>query len=238
MGSDEENAGVAVILARGGSKRIPRKNIRSFHGRPIIEYVIEACLESGCFAEVMVSTDDSEIADVAIRAGAQVPFLRSGENSGDHAGIFEVLREVLGAYAEHGRRFSEVCGLLATAPFLTGAGLREARSVLRENAGCGMVLPVVRFGYPIQRAVRIRDGRLAMFSPEYFEARSQDLEAAFHDAGQFYYLDATTFERDEEPSFENAYPLIYPETEVQDIDSEVDWELAELKFVRSRAARI
>lgn len=237
MTAGEENAGVAVIMARGGSKRIPRKNIRLFHGRPILEYVVEACVESCCFAEVMVSTDDQEIADIAVRAGAEVPFLRSAQNSNDRAGLFEVLREVLAAYEERGRQFSEVCGLLPTAPFLTAAKLRAARRALSENADSTMVLPVVRFSYPVQRAVRIRQGRLTMFSPEFFDARSQDLEPAFHDAGQFYYFNVPAFQHDADPTFENSYPLVYPETEVQDIDTEEDWRLAELKFTALEKAR-
>lgn len=226
----ENRKGLAVIAARGGSKRIPRKNIKLFHGKPIMEYVIEACLESGCFEEVMVSTDDAEIAGIAKKCGAGVPFFRSPENSGDQAGIFSVLREVLKAYSDKGRRFTDVCCLLPTAPFITAEKLRTARINLRQNPGCSMVLPMVRFGFPIQRGIYLRNSRAEMVSPEHFATRSQDLEPCYHDAGQFYYFDVDTFENTPFPSFQGAAPVVYPETEVQDIDTEEDWKLAELKF--------
>lgn len=221
---------LCIIPARGGSKRIPRKNIRSFAGRPIIAYPIEAAVKSGCFAEVMVSTDDDEIAAVARDCGATVPFLRSAENSTDHAGSNDVFAEVLQRYAAAGRRFEFACGVYPTAALLTPARLREGLARLQSDDTLTTVLPVQRFSFPIQRAVALRSGRVAMFQPEHFKSRSQDLEPAFHDAGQWYWLRVGPFLRTRELMGPNCAALVLSEREAQDIDNEEDWMLAEMKY--------
>lgn len=220
---------IAVIPARGGSKRLPGKNIRPFEGRPMIARSIEAALRSGLFERVMVSTDDEAIAAVARTAGAEVPFLRSAGASDDHATLADVVREVIGGYAAAGRAFDTVCCLLPTAPLLRPGRLAEGLALL-EDGGFESVVPVVRFSYPIQRGLQIEGGRLGMVWPEYAEARSQDLPPRYHDSGQFYWLRTRPFM--EQGTFFTARcgALVLPEAEVQDIDTEEDWALAELKY--------
>lgn len=228
---------LCIIPARGGSKRIPRKNVRLFAGRPIIGYPIEAALQSGCFDEVMVSTDDAEIATIARECGATVPFLRSVENSTDHAGSNDVFAEVLQRYAAAGRTFEFACGIYPTAALLTPARLREGFERLRSDETLTTVLPVQRFSFPIQRAVALRGGRLAMFQPEHFKSRSQDLEPAYHDGGQWYWLRVEAFLRTRELMGPSCAALVLSEREAQDIDNEDDWTLAELKYqLRQRSA--
>ncbi|MBE6085505.1 MAG: pseudaminic acid cytidylyltransferase [Selenomonas ruminantium] len=216
---------VAVITARGGSKRIPRKNIKNFCGKPILAYSIEAALESNLFDEVMVSTDDDEIAEIAEKYGAKVPFRRSAETSDDCSNVDDVLREVLATYKTQGRIFQEMCCLYATAPFVDGEKLIQAHDKL-----CGdveQVLAVAEYAFPPQRSNVIRDGYLVYAHPEFYTTRSQDLEPVYHDAGQFafYRLSAyMTF------SDNRIVPYILPELEVQDIDNPSDWQLAEMKF--------
>ena len=218
--------GIAVITARGGSKRIPKKNIRPFNGRPIIEYSVKAALESGIFDEVMVSTDSEEIKTIAEAAGASVPFLRSAETSSDTATTADVLREVLENYAAEGKRFSEMCCLYPTAPFVTADKLVNAHKILLESAA-DAVMPVVQFSFPPQRANIIENGMLKYQYPEFRTSRSQDLEPVYHDCGQFYF-----YKVGEDLSFnvETYAPLIVPETEVQDIDNESDWIIAVMKY--------
>ncbi|GFO68508.1 pseudaminic acid cytidylyltransferase [Geomonas limicola] len=220
---------LAIVTARGGSKRIPRKNIRSFLGRPIIAYSIAAALESGCFSRVMVSTDDAEIAQVARELGAEVPFLRSAATSDDFATTAEVLLEVLAEYARRGEEFDCACCLYPTAPFVTAERLREAHRLLLTS-GADAAVPVVRFSFPIERALEIRDGRLAFRHPEFRNSRSQDLTPAFHDSGQFYFFRVPPFLASRSLFGEQTVALELPETEVQDIDTEEDWQLAELKY--------
>ncbi len=220
---------LAIITARGGSKRIPRKNIKLFLGQPIINYSIRAALESGCFDEVMVSTDDQEIALIAQAAGAKLPFLRSAEASSDTATTAEVLLEVVSKYKELGQEFDLVCGIYPTAPFVTADKLHQAQQLL-INSGADSVLPVVRFSFPIQRALKITDNRLTMFWPENQDTRSQDLESAYHDCGQFYFLTSNSLVTQKKCYTESMVPLEISELEVQDIDNEVDWQLAELKY--------
>ncbi|UXY15554.1 pseudaminic acid cytidylyltransferase [Chitiniphilus purpureus] len=221
---------LALIPARGGSKRIPYKNIRDFCGRPILAYSIAAAFDSDLFAEVMVSTDDERIAQVAREHGALVPFLRSPQTADDHAGLLDVLREVLDVYAAQGRTFQQVCCLLPTAPLVTPARLREAHEVLaREDFDA--VFPAVRFGYPIQRALRrADDGRVHMLQPEHYASRSQDLPPALHDAGQFYWLHPERCLAAGRIFTGNSGAIEIPELEAQDIDTETDWALAELKY--------
>lgn len=226
---------ICLIPARGGSKRIPRKNIRPFLGQPIIMHPIRAALASGCFDEVMVSTDDAEIAEVARTAGATVPFRRSAENSNDQAGTIPVLLEVLAAYARAGREFDLGCCLYPTAVFATPALLVRGRDLLVAEAGTDSVIPVVRYGYPIQRSLRMEDGRLAMRWPEHLQARSQDLEPAYHDAGQFYWFRIATLLREGRLLTGSTRGLELPDSEVQDVDNEVDWQLAEIKRQRLSA---
>lgn len=217
---------IAVITARGGSKRIPKKNIRDFCGKPIIAYSIGAALESGIFDEVMVSTDSKEIAQIAERFGAKVPFLRSEKTSGDTATTAEVLSEVLETYMNNGKRFNAMCCLYPTAPFVTPDKLKEAYEIL-SSSGEDAVMPVVRYSFPPQRANLIKDGKLVYQYPEYRTARSQDLEPVYHDCGQFYFYRVR-----EDLSFtvDSYAPLIMDERMVQDIDNESDWQIAEMKY--------
>lgn len=215
---------LAIIPARGGSKRIPRKNIRDFLGKPIIAYSIETALNSGLFDEVMVSTNDQEIADVAMKYGAKVPFMRSIETADDYASLADVVDEVKNAYKLEGNIFSNICCLLPTAPFVNVSSLKKGFSFLDEN-DVDSVRPIVRFSYPIQRAVKIENGLLKMFNPEHAFTRSQDLEPAFHDVGQFYWMKFNKGMRGEKKmGFEMTERL------VQDIDTEEDWEIAEFKY--------
>lgn len=227
---------LAVITARGGSKRVPRKNIKEFCGEPIIAYSIRAALESGIFDEVMVSTDDEEIAEIAKGLGAQVPFFRSQENSGDMAMTHEVVLEVLQQYKKSGREFDVVCCIYPTAPFLTAARLRESMEKLRNENADGVV-PVVRFSFPPQRCFVIADGMVTYKWPENRLKRSQDLEPYYHDCGQFYLLRVGPFIQEQSMVLKNTAPVILDEKEVQDIDTPEDWEMAEMKYrlLRSEA---
>ncbi len=218
---------VAIITARGGSKRIPGKNKKSFCGKPILCYSIEAALQSGAFSEVMVSTDDEEIARIARAAGASVPFMRSEKTANDYASTDDVILEVLTAYQALGMDFDAFCCIYPTAPFLTAEKLREAMAML-ETADS--VMPVVPFSYPPQRCVVIRDGKLVRKWPEYAAARSQDLEKYYHDCGQFYACRTASFLEAGTTDVENLVPMILSEMEVQDIDTPEDWEIAELKY--------
>lgn len=219
---------LCIIPARGGSKRIPRKNIRPFLGTPIIAYSIRAAQESGLFDAVMVSTDDTEIAEVAGQYGAEVPFLRSPETATDYATTAAVLTEVIRTYAERGQLFDRVCCLYATAPFVTADKIRAAFDKL-ESGGFDTVFPVVRFGFPVQRAVIFQHDKLAWLQPDHALTRSQDLPPAFHDAGQFYVFNAGRFLETGQLLTQNTGGLEISELEAQDIDTLTDWQLAELK---------
>lgn len=221
---------IAIIPARGGSKRIPRKNIKSFLGKPIIAYSIEAALDSGLFDEVMVSTDDDEIAEIAQQYRAKVPFMRSKQNANDYAGTADVLFEVLEQYKKMNFAFDKACCIYPTAPFLSIKKLKEAEALLEEqNYDC--VFPIVHFSYPIQRALKKENsGKITMFQPENIEKRSQDLESAYHDAGQFYFFRVKALFEKKQLWTDNTGAIILSEAEVQDIDSETDWKIAELKF--------
>lgn len=219
---------LAIITARGGSKRIPRKNIKNFCGKPILCYSIDAARTAGVFDEIMVSTDDEEIADAARTAGASVPFFRSARTAGDYASTDDVIMEVLTAYREAGQEFSSFCCIYPTAPFLSGARLRSAMDLLKE-ADC--VMPVVPFSYPPQRGLLInKNGFVERQFPEYATARSQDLPKIYHDCGQFYACRTDAFLRAGTTDVERLLPLILSELEVQDIDTIEDWELAEMKY--------
>jgi N-acylneuraminate cytidylyltransferase len=220
---------VAIITARGGSKRIPRKNVRPFLGRPIIAYSIESAIKSELFDEVMVSTDDEQIASVARDFGAVVPFMRSSATSDDYATTAQVLEEVIGEYARTGRQFDYACCIYPTAPFVTAEKLRIALKTLQES-DADVVLPITRFSFPIWRSFR-RDGNHVYYNwPEHAPKRSQDLEPAFQDAGQFYFFRPSRLNGSDLLVTENAIGIEVSEIEVQDIDSEEDWLLAELKY--------
>ena len=222
---------IAIIPARGGSKRIPHKNIRDFHGRPVIAYVIETVIKCGLFDTVMVSTDDNGIADVARKYGAEVPFMRSDAAADDHATTADVIREVLETYAADGVHYDIACCIYPTAPLLTRDRLREAMDILEdESEKTDVVLPVVRFSYPPQRAFRMEGDLLEMVEPGNRDARSQDLEPLYHDAGQFYLFRTEKFFETGQLLTGTVRAMELPEMEVQDIDSETDWAMAELKY--------
>lgn len=222
---------ICIIPARGASKRIPRKNIRVFAGKPIIAYPIRAALESGCYDEVMVSTDDEEIAEVARAHGAQVPFLRSPATSGDSTGTLEVLKEVLGRYRiEQQREFELGCLIFATAALTTVERLREGLSRIEADESLTYVLSLIPFGAPVQRAVYLSDGRIHMFHPEHYGTRSQDLPKSYKDAGQWHWFRPDRIHQMQPVLGPTAGAVVLTEIEAQDIDDEEDWRIAEFKF--------
>lgn len=224
------NSAVAIIPARGGSKRIPRKNIREFHGKPIIAYSIEAARKSRCFDRIVVSTDDNEIADVARHYGAEVPFIRPAALADDHTGTSEVTKHALQELSSQGATFELACCIYATAPFLTPASLREGLAKLKAS-GRSFAFSVTSCGFPIQRALRILpDGSIDPIWPENIMVRSQDLEPTYHDAGQFYWGVAKAFLQDRVLYSEEAVAVILPRYLVHDIDTLEDWTTAELAF--------
>ena len=221
---------LAIIPARGGSKRIPRKNIKLFLGKPIIAYSIEVALNSGLFNQVMVSTDDFEIASISKQFGAVVPFMRSEKTSSDFATTFEVLEEVITSYQEIGVQFDNVCCIYPCAPLIIKQKLVESYNLLLEEQ-FDSVFPIIRFGYPIQRALKLNGKRkISFFFPEFSITRSQDLDPLFHDAGQFYWINLKKFIQNGVIVTENSGCIEITEMEGQDIDNDIDWKLAELKF--------
>ena len=220
---------LAMITARGGSKRIPRKNIKEFNGKPIMAYSIEAAIQSGVFDEVMVSTDDEEIADIARKYGASVPFFRSEKTSNDFATTVDVIDEVIREYHNRGKDFDVFACIYPTAPFVTAVKLKEAVEKL-ASSDADSLIPVVRFSYPPQRAMEIHDGSLVFRHPEHLRTRSQDLEPHYHDAGQFYVAKTESFLKNKGIMVGKILPIELSELEVQDIDNEVDWKLAEMKY--------
>ena len=222
---------IAIITARGGSKRIPRKNIKDFLGKPILAYSIEAALGSGVFDEVMVSTDDKEIAEIAKKFGAKVPFLRSEATSNDFATTADVIKEVLNRYEEQGQSFDTTCCIYPTAPFITSSKLKDAMKQL-DASDADAIVPVVRFSFPPQRGFIVNNGNLQFQYPQYALTRSQDLEPVYHDCGQFYIFKNDAFKREGKVIMDKTIPFIISETEVQDIDNETDWIIAEEKYKR------
>ncbi len=219
---------VAVIPARGGSKRIPRKNIKDFCGKPMIAWSIDAAIKSNCFDAVIVSTDDEEVAVIAKSAGAQVPFVRPAALSDDYAGTVPVIRHAVEWLLNAGKDPKQVCCVYATAPFVSAIDILNGLSVL-EATGADYAFTVTSYAFPIQRAIRlIPGGRLEMFQPEQFTTRSQDLEEAYHDAGQFYWGNAGAWLEGKALFGPHAAPIILPRYRVQDIDTEEDWIRAEL----------
>jgi N-acylneuraminate cytidylyltransferase len=226
---------LAVIPARGGSKRIPRKNIKPFCGKPMIAWSIEAALHSGCFDQVVVTTDDAEIAEVARQYGAQVPFLRPAALSDDHTGTTAVVAHAIDWFAAQGQMPEQVCCLYATAPFVSADDLRRGLAVLTET-GSDYAFAVTSYAFPIKRAIRItEDKRVEMFNPEHFNTRSQDLEEAYHDAGQFYWGLASAWLANKMIFSPASAPVMLPRHRVQDIDTHEDWLRAESLFKAMQA---
>jgi pseudaminic acid cytidylyltransferase len=221
---------LAVIPARGGSKRIPRKNVRPFCGKPMICWSIEAAVNSGCFDRILVSTDDEEIAAVARAAGAEVPFMRPAALADDFAGTIPVVAHAIESVAATGQRPLEVCCIYATAPFVLPEDLRAGLDLLRDRE-CDYAFAATSYAFPIQRAVRIaQDGRVEMFQPQHFGTRSQDLDEAFHDAGQFYWGRADAWLGARPVLATGSVAVVLPRHRVQDIDTAEDWTRAEWMF--------
>lgn len=221
---------LAVIPARGGSKRIPRKNIKAFGGLPMIAWSIRAAIHSQCFDRIIVSTDDDEIAAVAKQHGADVPFVRPANLSDDHTGTIPVIAHAIGWQNQHGQAASEVCCLYATAPFVQAADLQRGLRVL-QSTGADYAFSVTSYAFPIQRAIRITtEQRVEMFLPEHFNTRSQDLPEAWHDAGQFYWGQAQAWLAGKPLFSQGSAPVPLPRHRVQDIDTPEDLERAEWLF--------
>jgi N-acylneuraminate cytidylyltransferase len=217
---------ICIIPARGGSKRIPKKNIKLFHGKPIIAYSIEYAIASGIFDEVMVSTDSEEIAEISRNYGANVPFLRSSKNANDFAGIAEVLIEVLEKY---NNRF-DICGcVLPTAPLLNPARIVEANNLISTN-NFDCVFSVLEYTYPIQRSLKLQENKAFLNNKEYYNVRSQDLEPMYHDAGQFYLIKTDILTKQKKLYTNNSGAIILNHMEAQDIDTQQDWDLALIKY--------
>lgn len=220
---------IAIIPARGGSKRIPRKNIKEFHSKPLIAYSIEVACASKLFNKVIVSTDDAEIADIATKYGAEVPFIRPKELSDDYSVTADVISHALRWLAEHGEQYDYVCTIYATAPFLQKEYLIEGYQKL-INSDAIHTFSVTSMPFPIQRTFKVtHEGRCEMFWPEYYSARSQDLEEAYQDAGQFYWTKVGK-DSNEVMFGKDSIPVILPRHLVQDIDTPEDWERAELMY--------
>jgi pseudaminic acid cytidylyltransferase len=223
-------ANVAVITARGGSKRIPRKNIKSFKGKPIIAYSIEAALSSSLFELVMVSTDDEEIAEIAKKYGADVPFYRSAATSDDYSGTADVMIEVLHELRNIGKKFEYASCIYPTAPFITTESLLNGYNLMKENQ-YNTVFPVCAYSHPVYRGLQLKeDKKIEMIWPENMNKRSQDLLTAYHDAGQFYWINIDDFLKEKKLYTTNSGAIILDELHVQDIDNETDWIIAELKY--------
>jgi N-acylneuraminate cytidylyltransferase len=221
---------VAVIPARGGSKRIPRKNVKLFCGRPMIAWSIEAALNSSCFDQVVVSTDDEEIATISVKHGASVPFLRPKTLSDDHTGTIPVIQHTIESLQLSSLDIEHVCCIYATAPFIQPSDIRRGLHILLDKK-CSYAFSVTRYPFPIQRAVKITgENRVEMFYPDFFSVRSQDLEEAFHDAGQFYWGTARAWLEGQQIFGHGAAPVLLPRHRVQDIDTDEDWQYAEWMF--------
>lgn len=221
---------LAIIPARGGSKRIPKKNIRDFHGLPMIAYSIQTALESNVFDQVIVSTDDDQIAETAMRYGATVPFVRPPELSDDFTGTVPVIAHAVEWYTHQAIAVSEVCCIYATAPFINKDDLIRGLDLIQEKKA-DYAFSVTSYGFPIQRAIKINNnGAIEMFYPEHYNARSQDLTEAWHDAGQFYWGTSEAWLQHKPIFSSHSFPVILPRTHVQDIDTFEDWNRAELLY--------
>ena len=220
---------ICIIPARGGSKRIPRKNIKNFFGKPILAYSIETAIKSHLFQDIVVSTDDQEIANIAQKFGASVPFFRSKETSNDYSPLKDVIEETIKKYEENNGPIDIFCCLLATAPFVTVESLSDSYNLLINN-NYESIFSVKEFSSPIQRSLKINNGKISMVWPEYQYSRSQDLESRYHDAGQFYWMHRDIFINKLTLWTENTGSIVLPEIQVQDIDTEQDWLIAEFKY--------
>lgn len=221
---------LAIIPARGGSKRIPRKNIKPFNGKPMIAWSIEAAVKSKCFDRIIVSTDDEEIADIAQASGADVPFMRPENLSDDHTATIPVINHAINWQQTNGPSPELVCCIYATAPFIQSDDLIKGLELMVEKP-CDYAFTVTSFPYPIQRAFRLtEEGAIEMFAEQEFNTRSQDLVEAYHDAGQFYWGTAEAWLQEKLVFGPNSRPIILPRHRVQDIDTQEDWEQAELLF--------
>lgn len=220
---------ICIIPARGGSKRIPRKNIKDFLGKPIIAYSIETAINSNLFDEVMVSTDDEEIAEIAKKYGANVPFLRSKKNSDDFATTYDVIEEVIDEYSKINQLFTNACCFYSCAPLVTIEMLNVAYTKLNET-DLDAVFPIIEYSFPIQRAIKLNNNKIELFNEKYLSSRSQDLEKSFHDAGQFYWMNIEKITEKKKIITDNCGAIVISELQGQDIDNKTDWKLAELKY--------
>jgi pseudaminic acid cytidylyltransferase len=221
---------IAVIPARGGSKRIPRKNVKSFCGKPMIAWPIEAAIGSGCFDQVVVSTDDEEIAKIAQQHGAVVPFVRPSDLSGDYTGTTAVVIHAIEWFQQQGITLDMVCCLYATAPLVQIEDLQSGEQLLKSS-DADFAFSVTNYAFPVQRAVRITEkGRVEMLNQDFFATRSQDLEEVFHDAGQFYWGRTDAWVDGKFSFGSNSIPVVLPRYRVQDIDAPEDWKIAEYMF--------
>jgi N-acylneuraminate cytidylyltransferase len=228
---ENSNKSVAIIPARGGSKRIPNKNIKLFNNYPIIKYSIDAAIKSNCFDDVIVSTDSEQIADIAIKYGATVPFFRSQKNSDDFATTADVLIEVLKNLESNKKFYQYLSCIYPTAPFVTPEKIMNAMDLLHKSQpNVEAVIPVTEFSYPILRSLVINDGNIAMKWPENYNKRSQDFEKFYHDAGQYYCLLVDSLKSQKTLYPIKTIPMILSNFEVQDIDNFDDWKIAELKY--------
>lgn len=226
---------IAIIPARGGSKRIPKKNIRSFLGTPIIKHSIDIALKAKIFDEIMVSTDDSEIAKLSASFGANIPFMRSKKNSDDIATLSSVLKEVLLEYAKNGKHFKYFCCIYPTAPLIDFRLLQKSIKILK-NGNFDTVLPVVAYSHPIQRALRIsKTGELEMINKKFENTRTQDLSKSFYDAGQFFFMKTESFLQKGKIFTNQVKAIELPQLHSQDIDNEDDWMNAEIKYQAIKA---
>ncbi len=221
---------IAIIPARGGSKRIPRKNIKFFNGKPMMAYSIEAAQKSEIFDRIIVSTDDEEIAAVAVSLGAEVPFLRPTHLADDYTATVPVIKHAIEYLSSSGVSLEFICCIYATAPFLQAADLREGLEKIK-NSDCDYCLSVTSYPYPIQRSLRINDSkRIEMINPENYSLRSQDLEETYHDAGQFYFGRNKAWLQQNPILGNSSIPIVIPRYRVQDIDTEEDWKQAEMMY--------
>ena len=228
---------IAIITARGGSKRIPKKNIKEFYGKPMLAYAIEAAQKANIFDEIMVSTDSYEIADVAKKYGAAVPFMRSEKTSNDFATTYDVLEEVVSEYQKIGKKFDNICCIYPCVPFLTSKTLNESFEIFIEEH-YNALQPVCAYSTPIEWAMRLSDGLLIPDSPEKLTIRSQDLKKAYFDVGMFYYCKTEVMLREKTLVPNKTAGFVIDESECQDIDTPDDWKMAELKYKLLEASNL
>ena len=221
---------LCIIPARGGSKRIPKKNIKHFLGKPIIAYSIQVAIDSHLFDEVIVSTDDKEIAVIAKEYGAKVPFLRSEKNANDFATTVDVILEVLDNYKRQAKSFDNICCIYPTAPFVSIKKLSKCLDILKSKS-LDSVFPIIQYGFPVQRSMKIfQEDLVRMIQPGHIDTRTQDLEPTYHDAGQFYWLKTDKILLQKKLWTNSTGFIVVSELEAQDIDTETDWKIAELKY--------